>query len=284
MIGADIFATVGSDEKVRYLERNFGISRDKIFNSRDASFLDDVLRVTNGRGVDLVLNSLSGELLHASWKCVAKFGRMVEIGKRDFQGNAKLQMSLFEGNRSFFGVDLHEIAAQAPHILARLLAKTMELYESGLIHPITPISLFEASDVQLGVRQIQQGKHIGKIVIRMQEEAPPVAKKPRQLTLDAHSAYLLVGGMGGLGRAVSTWLVERGARHFIFLSRSASQGSPFVEELKSQGCTVQVFSGSITNRDDVTNAVKGATAPIKGVINLSMVLQVSLSDLFEDLF
>jgi NADPH:quinone reductase-like Zn-dependent oxidoreductase len=119
MVGADIFATVGTDDKVRYLETAFGIPQHRIFNSRDSLFLQKVLHATNGRGVDLVLNSLSGELLHASWQCLAKFGRMVEIGKRDFQGNAKLQMSLFEGNRSFFGVDIHETATEAPHVMTR---------------------------------------------------------------------------------------------------------------------------------------------------------------------
>jgi NADPH:quinone reductase-like Zn-dependent oxidoreductase len=64
------------------------------------------MSATGGRGVDLVLNSLSGELLHTSWKCVAEFGRMIEIGKRDLIGRAKLSMDLFASNRSFFGVDL----------------------------------------------------------------------------------------------------------------------------------------------------------------------------------
>jgi len=84
----------------------FNISKDHIFNSRDASFLPAVLSATRNRGVDLVLNSLSGELLHESWKCVAEGGRMVEIGKRDLIGKARLDMNLFDGNRSFFGVDL----------------------------------------------------------------------------------------------------------------------------------------------------------------------------------
>jgi NADPH:quinone reductase-like Zn-dependent oxidoreductase len=84
----------------------FGISRDHIFNSRDTSFLPAIKAATNGRGVDVVLNSLSGELLHASWECVAEYGSMVEIGKRDFIGKAQLNMDLFESNRSFFGVDL----------------------------------------------------------------------------------------------------------------------------------------------------------------------------------
>jgi NADPH:quinone reductase-like Zn-dependent oxidoreductase len=84
----------------------FGISRENIFNSRDTSFLPAVKSATNGRGVDLVLNSLSGEMLHASWQCVAEYGKMLEIGKRDFIGKAQLNMDLFEANRSFFGIDL----------------------------------------------------------------------------------------------------------------------------------------------------------------------------------
>ena len=77
------------------------------------------MRATNGRGVDVVLNSLSGELLHASWQCVAKFGKMVEIGKRDFIGRGKLMMDIFEANRSFFGVDLAQIYTERPEITKR---------------------------------------------------------------------------------------------------------------------------------------------------------------------
>ncbi len=106
-----IFVTVGNDEKARYLMETFHIPRCCIFHSRDTSFLADVMRETGNRGVDLVLNSLSGELLHASWQCVAEFGRMVEIGKRDFIGRAKLDMDLFEMNRSFIGVDMARFSA-----------------------------------------------------------------------------------------------------------------------------------------------------------------------------
>ena len=97
----------------------FELPRDRIFNSRNASFLQDIMRVTNGRGVDVVLNSLSGELLHASWQCVAEFGKMVEIGKRDFIGRGKLMMDVFEAYRSFFVVDLDQICADKPEITQR---------------------------------------------------------------------------------------------------------------------------------------------------------------------
>lgn len=161
----------------------------------------------------------------------------------------------------------------------------MELYEQqGSIEPITSVAPYEASEVQSAFRHIQHGKHIGKIVVRIPEtqeqDALPVERLPRTLSLDPNSAYLLVGGMGGLGRAISSWLVEHGARHLIFLSRSAGRGETdkaFAKELLSQYCTVQMFSGSITSQEDVSNAVKGAKAPIKGVLNLSMILRVSHS-------
>ena len=87
----------------------FDIPRNRIFSSRDPSFLDGVMKQTGNRGVDLVLNSLSGELLHLSWRCVAKFGKMIELGKRDLLGHGQLDMDVFAGNRSFIGVDVKQI-------------------------------------------------------------------------------------------------------------------------------------------------------------------------------
>lgn len=109
MAGADIFVTVGNEEKIRYLMDTFQIPRHRIFNSRDDSFVDGINGATRGKGVDLVLNSLSGELLHATWRCVAEFGTMVEIGKRDLLGSGKLDMDVFLANRSYCCVDLDQI-------------------------------------------------------------------------------------------------------------------------------------------------------------------------------
>ena len=91
-----------------------GIPRDHIFYSRDESFKEDILKATDGKGVDLVLNSLSGELLHASWKCVAEYGLLVEIGKRDLIGEGRLTMDLFEANRGYHGVDVSKLCLERP--------------------------------------------------------------------------------------------------------------------------------------------------------------------------
>lgn len=112
----EVYATVGSEEKVEYLLSRYPglVSRERIFSSRDAGFRDGIMRLTGGRGVDLVLNSLSGELLHASWECVAKYGTMLELGKRDLVGAGRLDMAPFLENRTYVGIDLYEYMRDRP--------------------------------------------------------------------------------------------------------------------------------------------------------------------------
>jgi NADPH:quinone reductase-like Zn-dependent oxidoreductase len=119
MAGAIVYATVGSDEKARYLMDTFGMPRNHMFHSRDASFVNQVQAATQGTGVDLVLNSLSGELLHATWRCVAEFGTMVEVGKRDLLGSARLDMSVFLANRSYCCVDLDQLCFKRQSLCKR---------------------------------------------------------------------------------------------------------------------------------------------------------------------
>ena len=109
MAGAEIYVTVGSEDKVAYLTNELSFPKNRIFNSRDTSFVDGLMRETQNKGVDLVLNSLSGELLHATWHCVAEFGTMVEIGKRDLLGFGRLDMNVFLANRTYACLDLDQL-------------------------------------------------------------------------------------------------------------------------------------------------------------------------------
>lgn len=118
MMNAEIYVTVGSEAKSHYLVEHYNILQDRIFNSRDDSFLSGLMKQTEGKGVDLVLNSLSGELLHASWKCVAQYGTMLELGKRDLASFGQLDMRRFLENRSYCGIDMKGIIKDRP-LLAR---------------------------------------------------------------------------------------------------------------------------------------------------------------------
>ncbi|GFF30084.1 lovastatin nonaketide synthase [Aspergillus udagawae] len=287
MIGAEIFATVGSNEKKKHLIDNLQIPEDHIFDSRSPSFEQNVMRMTDTKGVDIVLNSLSGELLHASWRCVAPFGRMIELGKRDFLGHGKLDMDLFGGNRTFTGVDLFQIAEKSPELFRGMIDDCLQFFKDGKLKPIRPVTTYEATDIVKAFRLMQSGRHMGKIVISMPEDPSTLSvsrihEKGNLFRDDA--SYLLIGGFGGLGRAVAGWMVEKGARHLIVLSRSGEESprnQAFIEDLKSQsGCHVVSVTGSVANPIDTQRAVSAATKPIAGVIQMSMVLRDAR---FEDM-
>ncbi|CAG8097448.1 unnamed protein product [Penicillium olsonii] len=277
-VGAVIYATVGNETKVNYLMETYGLARDRIYHSRNTSFQTDLMQATAGRGVDIVLNSLSGNLLHASWQCVAKFGRMIELGKRDFISHGVLDMSIFESNRSFIGVDLAQVGREAPQVLKSMLTIFSDWYRRGSIHPIHPVKVFEAVDIVSAFRYMQAGTHLGKIIIRLPinlDVLPlPVIKKFPSFRADA--SYLLVGGLGGIGRSVSSWLVERGAREVVFLSRSAGSSNndqAFIKELETQGCHVICVKGDVTSKEDVEEAVGRRTRPLAGVLQMAVDLK-----------
>src|SRR5437773_2708002 len=163
--------------------------------------------------------------------------------------------------------------------LCRLLEACLEFYRQGHVRPIHPITMFEASEVEECFQYMKKGIHIGKIVMRMPEDPADLraATQATSLELDPNASYLLVGGLGGLGKALATWMVEHGARDLIFLSRSAgstSEDRSFFLELESQGCSSTAIAGSVSELRDVRRAVSSAARPIKGVIQFAMVLKV----------
>ncbi|KAI2780394.1 hypothetical protein F4815DRAFT_493302 [Daldinia loculata] len=279
MLGAEIYATVGSEKKVQYLVNNFGIPRSHIFNSRDASFAEGIMKETGGRGVDLVLNSLSGELLHESWRCVAKFGVMVDLSLRDSKGSGRLDMLPFADNRSYYGVNLSDFR-ERPKWLRRLLTAFVDFYKQGHLRPINPIASFDAKQIARAFRHLEDGDHMGKIVVTFPPPnlSTPIESLPqrRSIEFDPTATYLLVGGVGGLGRSIAIWMVERGARSLIFLSRSAGRSDVskvLFHEIESMGCSVTAVAGRVDQIGDVQEAIRQAKSPIKGMIQLAMVLR-----------
>ncbi|KAI8287110.1 Highly reducing polyketide synthase [Colletotrichum sp. SAR11_57] len=279
-IGAKVYATVGSDEKADFVSGEWRVSRESIFSSRDTSFVEGVKAATSGRGVDVVLNSLSGELLHASWECVAPHGTFVELGKRDALAGGRLSMAAFDENRSFVGVEMANLAAQDPSIVGRLLEQAVELYEKRIVSPVTPSRIFSCGDVQDAFRYLYKGTHIGKVVIDLSDETQDALKVARPTPTPAFkndATYMLVGGMGGLGGSISRWMVSHGARDLAFVSRSAGAGAEdqvLVAELEGMGCRTTAIACDITDESAVEAIVSriSSSKHIAGVINLAMVL------------
>ncbi len=153
------------------------------------------------------------------------------------------------------------------------------MFSKGLISPIRPVSVFEASDIEQSFRHLQNGDHLGKAVVSVPEDSSkiPSTTHAKPFTLDAEASYLLTGGLGGLGRSVATWMVERGARNLIFLSRSAGIGAEdqsYFAELNSMGCAVSTVAGKAEDMESVKTVIAKSSKPIKGIVHLAMVLRV----------
>lgn len=279
MVGAKIIVTVGSQGKRDFLKKNFGLQDDMIFNSRDASFVENVMRVTNGRGCDVALNQLAGELLHATWSCIAPFGRLVEIGKRDIHENTKLDMEPFRKAVSYAAVDLITLFELNKPVLSRLMRECYYLIRDGKIKAPTPITQVSYAEAQKGFRLLQMGKVFGKVVLVPGEKdlvpvTPPAFRNNK--LFDPAKTYLLVGGLGGIGRTLSEWMFRRGARKLAFLSRSGAKRSDAketVEWLKARNVGVEVFAGDVANFDHVQNCVKSLGETLAGVFQAAMVLR-----------
>ncbi|KAJ9635854.1 hypothetical protein H2199_008207 [Coniosporium tulheliwenetii] len=276
--GAQVFATVGSQVKRDALKTKYGLTDDCIFSSRDDTFVEGVMKATNGKGADVILNSLAGKLLHAGWSCVAPFGRFLEIGKRDIHENTKLGMDPFRKNVLFACVDLITIFELNKPLGARIFNECCELVHKG---EITPPEIKEVSyaDVQSGFRLLQMGKSTGKVVLVPHKDdfVPVLPPSYRSSPIFSPTkAYLLVGGLGGLGRTLAEWMVRRGAKNLAFLSRSGTdrpEAKVTVDWLEARGIRATVYRGDVSSYADVERCIQSIGTELAGVFQAAMVLK-----------
>ncbi|KAI2787746.1 Highly reducing polyketide synthase azaB [Penicillium oxalicum] len=281
-IGADIFVTVGSEDKREFLMRQYGIPSSRIFSSRNPSFAQHIMSETDGKGVDVVLNSLAGPLLRETWRCVGMFGRFIEIGKRDIEQNSMVEMGPFVRSTLFASLDLITLGEQRGKEVQRIFAAINELLADGEIRPVGPITRFGIGEVEKAFRTMQTGKHMGKIVLepRPGDQVRVLTAGPRPAELSPDDTYLLVGGVGGIGKSLCQLLVDRGARNLLVLSRNAARITPetqqWLDVLQATGARVVLESCDVTQRAQlqaVFEKYSSELPPIRGVIQAAMVLK-----------
>ena len=195
-----MFATAGSREKREFVRL---LGADHVLDSRSLAFADEVRERTGGAGVDIVLNSLAGEAMVRSIDTLRPFGRFLELGKRDFYENSRIGLRPFRNNISYFGIDADQLMSALPELTGRLFGEVMKLFADGVLHPL-PYRAFPAGRVEDAFRHMQQARQIGKVLVTYPAGTPaPEARRGEcpALRLDAHAAYLIAGGTGGLGFA-----------------------------------------------------------------------------------
>jgi acyl transferase domain-containing protein/acyl carrier protein/NADP-dependent 3-hydroxy acid dehydrogenase YdfG len=272
--GAIVFATAGSPRKHEHL-RSLGV--EHVFDSRSLSFAKEIVALTGGAGVDIVLNSLAGEAVAAGLSTLAPYGRFVEIGRQDIYQNAPLGLGPFRNNLSFAALDLERLCRERPAVVGSLLARLMARVASGEIQPI-PVRVFPIGEVTDAFRYMAEARHIGKIALSLSRqdagEAPLTAAGP---ATRPDGAYLITGGLGALGLTMARALVDGGARHVALLGRRAPDEEArrrimALEQAGAEVVTIQADVAALGPMATALEALRRRMPPLRGVIHAAGVL------------
>ena len=259
--GATVIATAGSQAKREFLTEQ-GVAHT--FDSRSISFAADVMRVTNGGGVDLVLNSLAGEFIPASASVLTPTGRFLEIGKRDIWTDAQFKAVRPAG--VYFAIDLARVRLEEPTASHALFRQVIDVAANGTIKPL-PLRAFPLHASAEAFRFMAQARHIGKIVL-----VPERSTRDALHRLSPNATYLVTGGLSGLGLLTAERLAERGARHLVLVGRRppGDSANATLTSLRANGVNVRVLTADVGNADDVARVMREITSdmpPLRGVIH-----------------
>ncbi|MEC4765415.1 type I polyketide synthase [Mycobacterium sherrisii] len=279
MIGARIYTTAGSDAKREMLA---GLGVEYVGDSRSLDFADEILDITDGYGVDVILNSLPGQAIQRGVQILAPGGRFVELGKKDVHADASLGLAALARSASFAVVDLDLNLKLQPARYRDMLGRILAHVADGQLRvlPVTEFPLTEAADA---FRLMAGGRHTGKIVVSIPAggDLEAIAAPPPQPLVRPDGGYLIVGGMGGLGFVVARWLVAQGAGMVVLNGRSEpgddirSAIAEMNADLNGAGTRIEVITGDIADAATagrLVDAVRDAGFRVAGVVHSAMVL------------
>jgi acyl transferase domain-containing protein/acyl carrier protein len=253
--GAEIFATAGSPRKRDYL-RSLGV--DHVLDSRSLAFVDQIHAITGGRGVDVVLNSLAGEFVTRSMSLLGPGGRFIELGKVDILDAAAIPAGV-----AYHHFDLGEECERDGTLWQKMFAELLAAIEAGTLRPL-PREVYAIEDARSAFRYMAQGRHIGKLVLTIDGAGGQALHGRARIAEDG--AYLITGGLGGLGLEVARWLVEKGAGQVVLMGRKAAPDelTARIRELAGPGGErIVAIQGDVSRAEDVER-VLGAIAAGSG--------------------
>lgn len=282
-LGAAVFATAGTDAKRDFLCDHYSIPKSHIFSSRTPAFRDSIMAATGGRGVDVIINMLSGELLTETWQLAAPYARFVEVGGRDPFLNNSLPMGPFNRGVTFTGVDLRDLYQHRPDDVRDVFAEVVRLVRQGVARPIGPVTEFPISQISAALRKLKSSDHSGKVVATLGPDERFMAEtplRPSAVTMNSHATYVVTGGTRGIGLELAYWLIEHGARYIVLLGRSGAKGEDvqkLLAKYEDTDVTVRALACNVGRRDELAAVMESIQdlPPVKGVVHSALLLSVS---------
>jgi myxalamid-type polyketide synthase MxaB len=263
-LGAEVFATA-SPGKWEAL-RAQGVRH--IANSRNLDFRDEVMRATNGLGVDVVLNSLNGEFIPASLSTLRPGGRFVEIGLLGIWDSQRVAAEY--PHVSYFTLDIDREENVHPGTTRAVMERLAARFAAGELKPL-PHRVFPVHRIVDALRHLNHARRVGKVVVAVRPEGP--AQRAGKTEIRDDATYLITGGLGGLGLEVARWLAEQGARHMVLVGRSGAatpDQTAAVQRLREGGAEVRVVPADVSRQEDVERllaTIRSDMPPLCGVFH-----------------
>jgi acyl transferase domain-containing protein/NADPH:quinone reductase-like Zn-dependent oxidoreductase/acyl carrier protein len=281
--GAVVISTAGSEMKRSFLRL---AGADHVLNSRDLAFADAVRDITGGEGVDVVLNSLSGEAMDRSLEVLKPFGRFLELGKRDLYLNRRIHMRPLRQNISYFAIDIDQLPIRRPDLARALLSEVSSALSEGAIRPLAH-RVFSFSELDDAFRLMQSSGHIGKLVLVPAANSGVQLRQPLPFQARRDGTYLITGGIEGFGFETARWLVARGACSIALVGRRGRDTpgcNARVRELEDAGAEVRVYRCDVADRvalAEVLDAIRASQPPLCGVVHAASAIDDGLVDEIE---
>ncbi|MEB4207468.1 sulfolipid-1 biosynthesis phthioceranic/hydroxyphthioceranic acid synthase [Mycobacterium sp. 94-17] len=285
--GAEIFATAGSEQR-RELLRDMGI--EHVYDSRSTEFAELIRHDTDGYGVDIVLNSVTGAAQRAGVELLAVGGRFIEIGKRDIYGDTRLRLFPFRRNLAFYSVDLALLTVSDPETVRHLLA-TVYLLVADRVLPPPECTHHPLADAATAIRMMSGAQHTGKLVLDIPRTGHSrVIIPPAQARVFRRDgAYIITGGLGGLGLLLAEKMAAGGCGRIVLSSRSQPTPAALqtIERIRTIGADVVVECGDIAEAATAQRLVATATSTglaVRGALHLAAIVEdATLTNITDDL-
>ncbi|MGA9874120.1 MAG: SDR family NAD(P)-dependent oxidoreductase, partial [Rhodococcus sp. (in: high G+C Gram-positive bacteria)] len=255
ILGARVIATAGDDER-RAVAREAGAH--EVLASRSLDYTEQIMTLTDGRGVDVVFNSSPGEIMAQNLHCAAEFARIIEIGKADIYFGGVMDLKPFDRNLTFHAVDMDRMFEHKPALARQVTREVLDKMSSGQYQhlPYTSYTLAQVGDA---FDSVIRSSHTGRVVLDLTEELPVVRPGIPTVDIDPGAAYVITGGFGAFGSAVARWLVDEGARHLVLVGRngpSTDRAVATLAKFAAAGVTVTQALFDISDYDAVSDCLR----------------------------
>ena len=282
-VGAEIYATAGSESKRRQLQ---ALGVRAAFDSHSFGWRAGLMEATSGEGVDVVLNSLAGRHIELCLQALRPGGWHCEIGKVDIYADHDLKLRIFRKNLRFAAIDIDRLMIDDKSLSRELSQACLDLLDRGVVPPV-PVTVFPYSDYASALRLMTTGRHQGKLVLRA-----PCHVADRDFAIadsrplfDPAATYLVTGGLGGFGLRLLPYLVSSGVRHLTLMDRDPlrRRDADWVRRsstlaFMNEDVELDIVPGDVAVEEDVQRCVAQIQRPLKGVFHLAGVLDDCLLD------